>query len=194
MLAGLYIGSETQIFEKEADEQESIIVHTSHQTLVEKIENLGKMEFVRYQIKDVIEYKQSSGYAYLPDAKVLLVIEGEAVGCVDLMGLGEDRIEVVGDSLYLRLPAPELCYHKINHQNSKVYDTKFTLMANEAGLVDEAYKRAEEQVRQTALSSGILSQTAQNAKLVLKPMLEQMSGKTVFISFDLETEMLPDKK
>ncbi|MCC5944090.1 MAG: DUF4230 domain-containing protein [Bernardetiaceae bacterium] len=188
LFIGLYIGLQKGSFLPY--NQRKVEVHTSHQTLIEQIEALGKMELVRYQIKDVIEHRRGSGYAYLPDAKVLLVVEGEAVGCINLKDINEDRVEMIGDSIYIRLPSPELCYHKVNHEKSKVYDTQFTLLANEAGMVDEAYKKAETQIRDTALKSGIIEQTKQNAKLILKPMLEQMSGKTVFLSFDLETGSL----
>jgi hypothetical protein len=64
-----------------------------------------------------------------------------------------------------------------------VYDTKFTLLNGEAGLVDEAYRKAEQQIKASAESFHILEQTKINAQLVLRPMLEQLTDKKVILVF-----------
>ena len=46
-------------------------------------------------------------------------------------------------------------------------------------FVTVADKQAEEQIRQSALSSGILEQTRQNADLILRPILEKVAGKPI---------------
>jgi hypothetical protein len=156
---------------------------TQSVSLVQKIEAVGKLELVRYQLKDVVEVTRPSGSAYLPDAKVLLVVSGEAVGCLDLTKLRAAHVREGADSVIVELPAPELCYHKVDHANSKVYDTKFTLLNGEAGLVDEAYRQAEAQIKAAAESQQILEQTKANAQLVLRPMLEQLTNKKVVLLF-----------
>ena len=109
---------------------------------------------------------------------LVLIVEGEAVGCIDLTNITPADVSQSGDSLTLFLPAPELCGWKINHQRSRVYDTQYTFLS-EAQLVSEAYKQAEQQVRASALQSGILDQTRQNAVLLLRPLLNQLTGKRV---------------
>ncbi len=156
---------------------------TKSVSLIEKIEAVGKLELVKYQIKDVVEVTKPSGSAYIPDAKVLLVVSGEAVGCLDLTKMQASHVREGSDSVVVELPAPELCYYKIDHANSKVYDTKFTLLNGEAGLVDEAYRKAEQQIKASAESFHILEQTKINAQLVLRPMLEQLTDKKVILVF-----------
>jgi hypothetical protein len=156
---------------------------TQSVSLVQKIEAVGKLELVRYQLKDVVEVTKPSGSAYIPDAKVLLVVSGEAVGCLDLTKLRAQHVREGADTVVVELPAPELCYHKIDHANSKVYDTKFTLLNGEAGLVDEAYRQAEAQIKAAAESQQILEQTKANAQLVLRPLLAQLTHKTVVLVF-----------
>jgi hypothetical protein len=157
---------------------------TQQVAIIEKIEAVGKLELVKYKLKDVVEITKPSGSPFIPDARVLLVVAGEAAGCLDLTKMTAARLREGTDTLVLQLPAPELCYYKINHADSRVYNTQFTLINGEAGLVDEAYRRAEEQVRQSAEAYQLLEQTKLNAQHVLLPLLRQLTTKHLVLQFD----------
>ena len=152
---------------------------TTHSVVLERVVALGKLELVRYTFKDIVEHEQAN--MLLPNSRAVLIVEGEAVGCIDLSRLKPADIETDGDSLTVQLPAPELCSWKINHERSRVYDTNYTFL-NEAQLVSEAYRQAERQVRASAMQSGIMNQTRRNAMTLLQPMLTQLTGKPVRIS------------
>lgn len=149
---------------------------TSHSVVLERVTALGKLELVRYTFKDIVEHEQAN--RLLPNSSAVLIVEGEAVGCIDLTKLKPADIDMDGDSLIVQLPAPELCTWKINHDRSRVYDTNYTFL-NEAQLVSDAYRQAERQVRASAMQSGILDQTRRNAITLLQPMLTQLTGKPV---------------
>lgn len=156
-------------------------VESKHQLLVEKIEAIGKLELVRYQISDVLEHKNKTDF--LPEASVLLIVKAEAVGCIDLTKITRNDIEIDADTAVVNLPQPEICYVKIDHKNSRVYDTKMAFF-REAGLVDEAYKAAEKHVTAEVKKSDILAQTKTNALNVLKPIIEGLGYKNVKLTFD----------
>lgn len=151
---------------------------TAHSVVLERVTALGKLELVRYTFKDIVEHEQAN--MLLPNSRAVLIVEGEAVGCIDLTRLKPDDIETEADSLIVQLPAPELCNWKINHERSRVYDTHYTFL-NEAQLVSEAYRQAERQVQASAMQSGIMEQTRRNARTLLQPMLSQLTGKPVAI-------------
>ena len=151
---------------------------TSHSVVLERVTALGKLELVRYTFKDIVEHEQVN--TILPNARAVLIVEGEAVGCIDLTKLTPADVTTQGDSITIKLPKPELCTWKINHDRSRVYDTDYTFL-NEAQLVSDAYRRAEQQVRASALQSGVLTKTGQDAVLLLRPMLSQLTGKHVGI-------------
>jgi hypothetical protein len=153
---------------------------SSHQTILEKVEALGKLELVRINIRDVMEHKLIR--QWLPDASAVLIIGGEAVGCIDLQKIQPENIVIKKDVIKIQLPAPELCYCKIDHSKSKVYKTQFDYFTG-INLVDEAYKEAEKQLRKTALESGILDRTKENAAVLLKPFFESLGFKQVEIYF-----------
>ncbi|UYZ61875.1 DUF4230 domain-containing protein [Hymenobacter weizhouensis] len=168
-------------------------VTVTHNTVLEKVESLGRLELVRYQFRDVVEYRKST-YRLLPDAKVALIVAGTAVGCLDLRQLRPQDVMLEGDSVVrLALPPAELCGWQIDHSKSKVYSVENGFF-QDAELVDAGYKYAEQNVRRTALQSGILAQTEQNAERILRPLLETMTGRRVVLTRRLENPQLPARR
>jgi hypothetical protein len=169
-------------------------VAVTHHTILTKVEALGKLELVRYNFKDVVEYNKEIDF--LPDSRAVLVVAGEAVGCLDLRKLTEQDLVFEGDSiLNVYLPAPEICYFKVNHGQSKVLMMENTYF-QDAELVDQAYKYAEKNVQRSAQNSGILQQTEVNAEKILKPLLESFSGRQVILRKQSQkpTVTLPSKR
>ncbi|MEJ8758661.1 DUF4230 domain-containing protein [Pontibacter sp. H259] len=161
-------------------DEEEPAVSVNYNTILTSVEELGKMELVRYNFKDVVEYKKEVS-RYIPDSKVVLIVAGEAVGCVDFTKIEPGDIVFEGDSIVqIALPKPELCYYKIDHSQSKVFSKENTYF-QDAELVEESFKYAEQNVKRAALSSGILRQTTENAEKILKPMLEEITGKRVVL-------------
>jgi hypothetical protein len=161
-------------------------VKTTHNIVIREIVSLGKMELVKYSFRDVVE--QEIIRDFLPDPKAILIVQGEAVGCIDLSKITEKDLASSGDTLVINLPNPEICYHKIDHSKSKIYKTDYAFM-NEAVLLDEAYRKAEEQILKSALDSDILEQTKKNADLILKPLIENISSKKVVIKYPLSGDL-----
>ncbi|WP_255158001.1 DUF4230 domain-containing protein [Siphonobacter sp. BAB-5385] len=94
----------------------------------------------------------------------------------------------MGDTLIVRLPDPEICLARVDHSKSKVYNTEFAFN-DEALLIDQAFKKAEEQVQTSAIQQGILEQTKLNATKILRPMLEKVSGKKVLLRYRMKGQI-----
>ncbi|HEY8400039.1 MAG TPA: DUF4230 domain-containing protein [Cytophagaceae bacterium] len=152
----------------------------SHQVIVEKIEHLGKLELVKFLVKDIIEHKTVK--QWWPDPKVVLIASGEVAGCIDLKKIDTSHITIEPDKISVKLPAPEICFYKVDHQNSKVYTIEYGIF-EEAALIDQAYKVAEKQIMEAALKMDILNQTKQNAVSILTPFIQNLTGKKVEILF-----------
>lgn len=152
----------------------------SHEALVEKIEAMGKMELAKFTVKDVIEKKVIK--EWWPDSKVLMIAVGEAVGCIDLSKVKAKDVKKSGDSIIVTIPKPELCYVKVNHQKSKVYDISGVYFKEDTkAMVEEVYEIAEKELTKEVIEMGILEETRKNAFLILKPIFENISGKKVGI-------------
>jgi Protein of unknown function (DUF4230) len=148
-----------------------------HNVVLQEVTALGNLELARFSFRDVVEHELVQ--PFLPNPKALLIVQGEAIGCIDLSKIQEKDIKTTGDSLLINLPKPTICVYKINHQKTKIYDVRFAVF-REQELIGEAYKQAEAQLQKSAIETGILEQTRQNAETILKPILERISKKKVF--------------
>ncbi len=159
----------THFFKSESKVNQNLVLN--------QVTALGKIELVNYQFKDVVESELQK--TLLPNSRALLIISGQVVGCIDLTKIKSESFEYEGDSLKMKLPNPEICTNKIDHSQSKVYDVSLFSLLDQSQLIDEAYKKAELQIQDSALQMGIIEQTKQNADKILKPMFEKISGKKI---------------
>ena len=159
---------------------------TMHTVVLQEITAMGKLELVKYNFKDVVE--QEIVKLWLPNAKAVLIVQGEAIGCIDLTKINITDITSQQEILVVHMPEPELCVFKIDHEKSKVYNTEYAF-TEEAKLVQEAYKQAEKQIQKSALDMGILKQTEENATKILTPILEKASGKKVLLKFPMTAKI-----
>jgi hypothetical protein len=121
-------------------------------------------------------------------------VAGDAVGCLDLRKVRPQDVVFEGDSVVrIALPPAELCTWQVDHSASKVYSVENGFF-QDAELVDEGYRYAEKNVRRAALQSGILAQTTQNAELILRPMLETMTGRRVVLTQQMTVPTLPKRR
>jgi len=150
--------------------------------LVQKITSMGKLELVKYEMKDIIEQKEV--HPILPDSRVLLLAVGEVTACIDLTKVKKSDIVQGKDSVIVFLPQPEICYTKLDHEKSKVYDIRGAWFQESAkDMVEDVYKLAEKKILDNAKEMNVLGMARQNAQLIFKPILESISGKTVVLNF-----------
>ena len=173
-IAGAYI---TRMIYQNEPERTAV----THSLIVEKMESMGNLEIMKYSIQDVMEYKKTR--EWLPNAQTVLLVQGEVVVCIDLSEMTEDKVTTSGDSIALLLPPPAICHVKIDHSQSKVYDTKYGLWES-AQLVDEAYKHAQRELELRAEQINMTDEARKNATLLLTPMLNAMGFGRVTIVFD----------
>lgn len=161
-------------------------VFITHSVIVDKIESMGKLEVVKYNVQDIIEYKKMR--QWLPNAKTALLINGEIIACVDLSKITEDRVVVSGDSVVLHLPAPEICHVKVDHSKSRVYDMTYGLWET-TSLMDEAYKHAEKELIRQSKMIDLTQKARENTTLVLTPLLNAFGYNHIVIMFDDEKKL-----
>lgn len=160
-------------------------VEITHDIVLEKMETLGKMELTKYTIKDVLEKNVIKGFwVDWFDEKVLFIAVGEAAGCIDFTKLKKEDITIGDELVTIQLPAPEICYTKLNHEKSKVYHISGVYTETRTRQhIEEVYKIAEAKIAENALAMGILDKTKENAQLVLKPLFENLTRKKVKLEF-----------
>jgi hypothetical protein len=152
--------------------------------IVQKIASMGKLELVKYTMKDIIEQKEI--HTILPDSRILFLAVGEVTACIDLTKIKKSDITQSRDTVIVFLPQPEICYAKLDHQKSMVYDiTGAWFPDNTKDMVEGVYKLAEKRIYDNARQMDVLGMARQNAQLIFKPLLQSISGKTVILNFKI---------
>ena len=152
--------------------------------MVEKITSMGKLELVKYSMKDVLEKKQI--HTILPDERVLFVAVGEVTACIDLTKVARKDIiqNAAQKTVTVILPQPEICYARLDHQRSKVYDVSGVILPSTTqAMIEDIYKLAEKSLLDNAQQMDIIGKARQNAQVIFKPLLEGVSDKTVILKF-----------
>lgn len=150
----------------------------TNNVILEKVEMLGKLELCKFYIKDIVEHKEIKPW-YDKDSKVVLIISGEAVGCMDLRKIDSTSIKITETQVFVTLPKAEICVFKIDHQTSNIYDVETGFFEDDKVVIDKAYKIAEKEILNSATKMGIEKQTADNAKLILKSFLSGITDKEI---------------
>ncbi|MCI4666548.1 MAG: DUF4230 domain-containing protein [Bacteroidia bacterium] len=159
--------------------KEIIQVHT---IVLEEVQGLSKMELSKYVFNDDFRYQFKIDN--WPDPIIDMKAYGEVVACVDFAKVDSNDIKVIGDTLILSLPDPEICYAKVNHDKSKIIETHYTKIYPETQkLYENAYQAAENRMNDEALNFGILDSARMGAEKTLIPLLKNLTQKDVFIKF-----------
>ncbi|MDI9342555.1 MAG: DUF4230 domain-containing protein [Sediminibacterium sp.] len=157
---------------------------TSQYLTVSSVQAVGRLELVRMHLKNVVEHTVEHS-RFLPDTRLLMVVSGELAGCIDLQKIKESDIVQEDSLVTVHLPAPEICFSRIDHKKSQIYSVvTIPVLDNESLIVQEMYRKAEASFLNDELRQEVFRQTERNASVILTPLLEKLSGKRVKLVFD----------
>lgn len=157
-------------------------IDTSAPTVVDRIRQLSRLETVQYSLDKIVEGDREN--AYLPDflvgEKLLLIAHGEVTAGVDLAELKPGDVSVHGDTVHVRLPAPEVLSTRIDNAKTRIYSRSTGLLVSaDPNLETQVRQAAEQQMTQAALADGILDKARQNARTSVTTLLEGLGFKQV---------------
>jgi len=157
-------------------------VDVSQPTVVNKIQQLQRLETVVYTMDKVVSGEKGS--AILPDFlagdKLLMIVHGEVVAGVDFSGLKSGDVSVNEKQVRLRLPAPQVFTTRLDNARTRVYSRQTGLLVPvDPNLESEVRQEAERQLQQAALAGGVLKTAQQNAQSTLRSLLQGLGFVTV---------------
>lgn len=159
---------------------------TTQYLTVSSVQAVGRLELVRMHLKNVVEHTVEHS-SFLPNTRLLMVVSGELAGCIDLQKIKESDIIQSDSLLTLHLPAPEICFSRIDHKKSQIYSVvTFPVLDDESLIVQDMYRKAEASFLNEELKQEVFRQTERNASLILTPLLEKLSSKQVKLIFNKE--------
>ena len=152
-------------------------IDISRPTVIASIQRLARLESVVYTMDKVVEGDRTS--QYLPDIltgdKLLLVVHGQAVAGVDLSRVQSGSVDINGRSVVVTMPAAELLSVSLDNSKTRVYSrTTGLLVPADPNLESEVREKAEADLKQSALDSGILNTAQGNARATLTTLLHSL--------------------
>lgn len=163
----------------------SLSIDTSLPTVVNKIQNLRRLETVSYSLDKIVEGNRQS--SVLPDIlvgdKLLLVVHGESIAGIDLSQLKTSDVQIHGRDIQVHLPAPQIFVTSLDNTKTRVYSrTTGLLVPEDPNLESEVRSEAQQQIQQAALADGILKTASKNASAALTTMLLGLGFENVTVS------------
>lgn len=152
-------------------------IDISRPTVIASIQRLARLESVVYTMDKVVEGDRSSQYLpdFLTGDKILLVVHGQAVAGVDLGQVQANNVEIDGRSVTITMPAAQLLSVSLDNSKTRVYSRLTGLLVpTDPNLESETREKAEANLRQSALDSGILTTAEGNARATLTTLLHSL--------------------
>ena len=151
--------------------------NTSVPVVVEQIQHLSRLETVVYSLDSVVEGSKTS--PVFPDIlaadRILLVVHGQSTGGVDLAKLKPEDVRIDGPdrrSVHVTLPESEVFTTTLDNEHTRVYSrTTGLLVPVDRDLESDTRAKAQEQLRQAALTDGILDAARKNARSTISALL-----------------------
>lgn len=156
----------------------------SSQTVIKQIRSLNRLETSAFTIEKIIEAGTTGGKfeQLLYGDRILLIAHGQVIAGFDMSKVGEDDIEVTGETLKVTMPAPEILVTKLDSDQTRVYDRQQGLLTKgDQDLESEARSEAEKVIKDAACKGGILNEASKNARNQLTSLFKGLGFVTVVV-------------
>jgi hypothetical protein len=145
--------------------------------IVSQIRPLNQLTTVRYTVQRVIgikEPKQPFG-----EESLLLMVQGDVLAGVNLANFTQNDVHFVNEhTVFVHLPEPAILEAFIDEKNTKVWDRQITWwtpwVSYDPDLEHRARLSAVNEIRNAAISDGILGQAQRNAQTGIRSFLSAM--------------------
>jgi hypothetical protein len=144
-------------------------------TVVRQIQQLQRLETVRYTMDKIISGERDNPYLpkFLVGDRLLLVVHGEVIAGVDLTRLRPSDVSVHDHDISIHLPSAEVFTTRIDNGMTRVYSRDTGLFSSpDPNLESEVRQEAERQLLQAALQDGIMQSANQNASTTVSSLLK----------------------
>ena len=160
-------------------------IQASQPAVVRQIQQLQRLETVRYTMDKIISGERNSAYLpkFLVSDRLLLLVHGEVIGGMDFSKLQTGDVSVRGSTVTVHLPSPEILVTRVDNARTRVYSRDTGLFSSpDANLESEVREEAERQLRQAAQQDGILKTAEENARSALATILKGLGFERVEFS------------
>lgn len=152
-------------------------------TLIIQVKSLKQLVTVRYTIQRVVGLREPK--VPLGEESILLMVQGEALAGVDLEEISSHDVSYPGPrTAVITLPPARLFNVFLDEKQTKVWDRQITWwtpwVAPDPDLEHKARLQGLEEVRNAAVSMGMLDQAQKNAETAIRDLLAAFDVRASF--------------
>jgi hypothetical protein len=151
--------------------------------IVTQIRQASELTTAVYSLETIVPAAQSREWAGLTvgTTKLLYIAHGRVKAGIDLSKLQPEDVTLQGETLMVRLPAPEILDRAIDVERSQVYDYDRGFLNLGPDVAPDLQSRAQRETLRTitaaACDQGILDQASDRAEVAIAQLLT-LSGYT----------------
>jgi hypothetical protein len=140
-------------------------------TVVKQVQALSDLVTVKYVLEKVVVLEDTKWYG---ENRVLLLAHAVVKAGIDLKRLAPEDVGILGKTISLRLPPPQIMDAYLDDTQSKVIDHSTGLLrAFDKDLEQTARANAVDDIRRAARTAGILDDAEKQAREELSSFLKQ---------------------
>ena len=157
-------------------------------SIIHEIRTLARLETIQYTVEKVITADSGrEDLKALFGDKLLFVAHGEVTAGINLEKLGLNDVQLQGKAVTIKLPEPEVLVYRLDNQASFVYDRQTGLLVKQDTQLETlARQKAEEEIYNTAIADGILTQARINAENYLDRLIRSLGYEEVVFLHETE--------
>jgi hypothetical protein len=150
--------------------------------VVREIQELSELVTVKYSIQKVVGLEEEK--VPFGSERVLLMVQGDVLGGVDLSLLSTNDVQVSADGVVTaRLPQPKIMHVYVDEKQTRVWDRSKTWWTPwepyDPELEQKARLAALEAIQAAAVQMGILSNAQNNAEKTVSKLLRAGGAESV---------------
>ena len=157
-------------------------IDVSQPTVVDKIQQLQRLETVVYTLDKIVSGEKESSILpdFLAGDRLLMLVHGEVVAGVDFSSLKSGDVSVSRKQVKLHLPDAKVFSTRLDNTRTRVYSRQTGLLVPvDQNLESQVRQEAERQLLQAALTDGILKTANQNAHTTLTSLMQGLGFEKV---------------
>lgn len=155
--------------------------------VIQQVRQASELTTAVFTMEAVVPTQQDAaiGGVVIGTTKLLYIARGEVRAGVDLSALQPESVQVLGDTVRLKLPAPKILDKKIDVARSSVYDYNRGPLGLGPDVAPNLQKLAQEEalkkIQLAACSDGILDKANDRAKLAVTSLIRTSGIKQVIV-------------
>jgi hypothetical protein len=153
----------------------SLSIDVSQPTVVDRIQQLQRLETVVYTMDKVVTGAKENRIFpdFLAGDRLLMLVHGEVVAGIDFSNLKPGDVRMDGRKIRLHLPTAEVFRTRLDSARTRVYSRQTGLLVpSDPNLETQVRQEAERQLQEAALADGILGTAQQNAASTISSLLQ----------------------